>query len=279
VVVASGFTLVAVAVWAWAFEQRGRPVGDHRLLLWGILLVALGLTSGAVFEFGLRLRTTVNEVQPVWWRPAVRLAVAAACIGAALTCANFAIDTSSRTARGVILTVLAVVAGIPATAALFGIRLAVLETGKLASSENARRLQAYLDLRSLGLRLLTALGSLVALTTFALGASRREDAQGTEIPVPGEVVIAFGAVGTVLVGLLYAVPSHALREEARALVRALTPLAARDAAALRRELDERENLERQLGLTVSVMGELQAGIAVFGPLLAASIAALLPLTP
>lgn len=52
----------------------------------------------------------------------------------------------------------------------------------------------------------------------------------------------------------------------------LTPLVSAEAAALRKELDERERLEGQLGLNTSLLGDLQAGLAVFGPLLAASIA-------
>ncbi len=178
--------------------------------------------------------------------------------------------------RGVTLTLLAIVGGTPSVIALLGIRRAVLITGQLGPPENARRLQAYLELRSLGLRLLTALGSLVTLTTFALGASRQAGSPGTDSLVPVEVVIAFGAVGTTLVGLVYAVPNQALRNEARALVRELTPLAGRDIAALRKELDEREKRERQLGLTVSLMADLQAGVAVFGPLLAAAIALFIP---
>jgi hypothetical protein len=162
--------------------------------------------------------------------------------------------------------------------ALLGIRSAVLITGGLEPRQDARRLQGYLDLRGMAVGLLRALGSLVALTTFALGASRRAMPAGTPGLVPPEIVIAFGVIGATLVGLIYAVPSQALRNEARALVRKLTPLAGKDAAALRRELDERENLERQLGLTVSLLSDLQSGIVVLGPLLAASIALLLPST-
>jgi hypothetical protein len=41
-------------------------------------------------------------------------------------------------------------------------------------------------------------------------------------------------------------------------------------------LDEREKLERQLSLTVGPFGDLQAGIAVLGPLLSAAITLVLP---
>jgi hypothetical protein len=63
---------------------------------------------------------------------------------------------------------------------------------------------------------------------------------------PPGVVIAFGVIGTTIVGVIYAAPSQALRREARALVRLLAPFEGKKPAELREELDARENLERQL---------------------------------
>jgi hypothetical protein len=255
--------------------QRGK-FHDERFAVWGILVLALGLASGAVFEFGLRCCALVQQVQPVPWRPIVRLTVGVSSAAVAGTLLDFAFERSAGTARGVLLTILAIVGGAPAVLALLGIKRAVLITGRFEPGENASRLDAYLELRSLSLRLLPALGSLVALTTFALGAARRAVPAGTQSAVPVEVLIAYGAIGTALVGVVYAVPNQALREEARALVRVLTPLISAEAAALRKELDERERLEGQLGLNASLLGDLQSGLAVFGPLLAASIALFLP---
>ena len=239
-------------------------------------MLALGLTSGVVFEFGLRQRFAVNELQDLAWGPVVRLTVWVACSAAVLTGFQFFFEQSWAMVRGVTLTVLAIAGGTPAFAALIGVKRAVLITGALGPAEKAQRLRAYLELRSLSLRLLTSLGSLVALTTFALGASKLAQQPDTESVLPVAVVVAFGAVGTTMVGLVYAPPNLALRDEARSLVRALAPLAGKDSAALREELDQREKLERHLGLSISFMGDLQAGIVVLGPLLAASIALLLP---
>ncbi len=96
----TAFTLVASAMWAWAFEQGGRPADDSRFILWGTLVIGLGLTSGAAFEFGLRRRVSVNDVQPVAWRPVVLLTIGVSSVAAALTCANFAIEPSWGTAAG-----------------------------------------------------------------------------------------------------------------------------------------------------------------------------------
>jgi hypothetical protein len=64
-----------------------------------------------------------------------------------------------------------------------------------------------------------------------------------------------------------------LRYEARAL---LAPFEGKDPATLRGELDARENLERQLGVNVGLLSDLESAIIVLGPLLAASITFLLP---
>lgn len=250
-VIATAFTLIALAVLVWSFVQQGQSFHDYRLLTWGALAVAIGLTSGAAFEFGLRRRVSVNDVQDIAWRPVVLRALGLSLVVAALICLNLAIDPSSGMARGVILTDLAIVGGIPAVTALLGIKRVIQITGELAPLEKATRLQAYLELRSMGLRLLSVLGSLVALTTFALGAAGLAAPSGTQANLT-EVVITFGAIATTLVGLVYALPNQALRAEARALLRLLAPLASEDGAALRQELDEREKLERQLGLTAGL---------------------------
>lgn len=138
------FALVSVVIWAWTFEQRGRLIHDYRFLLWGILVLALGITSGAVFESGLRQRARIDDVQQVAWRPVVLLAIGISCVAGILACFNFAVELSAGTTRGVVLTVLAIVGGTPATVALLGIRQAVLATGGREPRENASRVQAYL---------------------------------------------------------------------------------------------------------------------------------------
>jgi hypothetical protein len=270
------FTLVSLAILAWAFEQHARPAHDYRFLLWGALVLALGIASGAVFVYGLRRRACIDDVQKVTWRPTVKLAIRVSCAAALLACFNFAADPSAGTARGVVLTVSAIVGGTPATVALLGIKQAILTTGGPEPHQEASRVQAYLELRELAAGLLRALGSLVALTTFALGASRDAMPPGTQGLVPAEIVIAFGAIGTTLVGSIYAVPNQALRHEARALVRILAPLKSNDPAALRGELDARQNVERQLGLNAGLLSDLQSAIVVLGPLLAAATTFLLP---
>ena len=276
VVVLTLFPLVAAATWGWAFQQRGWPWGDLRFLIWGLLVLALGIASGATFEFGLRRRRSIDQVQPVPWRTVESQVVRASVVLGAATLLNLVVEPSWGTVRGIILTGMAITGATPALIAMIGVRQAVVITGGHESTGSASRVNAYLELRSVTLRLLPALGSLVALTTFALGASRLAHVASAQNTANIEWVIATGALGTALVALAFAVPNRALRGEARALVRTLAPLNDDDTPALLKQLDQREKLERQLGLNVTFFGDLQAGVALLGPLLAASVSVFLP---
>ena len=268
------FAVVAGALWVWAFVEQRRALDDLAFLVWGILVVALGVTSGVVFGVGVIGCASIDAIRRVEWRPLRRRAAAAGALASALTCLNLVIVPSTGTVRGVALTILAILGGIPAAVGMLGIRAAVGGSG-VGAVATAGRLQANLELRGLASRLLTALGSLVALTTFALGASILAYGtwQGQETVA---VILVFGGFGTALVGLAYQLPRSALRRDARALLLELAPLTGHDAATLRQELEEREKVERYLGLHTGLLTELQAGIVILSPLLAAATALLIP---
>jgi hypothetical protein len=272
--VVGGFGLAAWCLWIWAFVEQQRELDDLAFLVWGILVVALGVTSGVVFVYGLINCASIDAVQRVDWHPLRVRAAGAAAVASALTCFNLVIDPSTGTVRGVALTVLAIIGGMPAATAMLGIRAAIALSGSVTTG-TTRRLQGYLELRSLASQLLTALGSLVALTTFALGASivAHGTWQGLQT---AQVILVFGAFGTTLVGLGYQVPRVGLRHEARLLLHELAPLNGPDAAQLRQELEQREKVERYLGLHTGLLTELQAGIVILSPLLAAATALLIP---
>jgi hypothetical protein len=67
-----------------------------------------------------------------------------------------------------------------------------------------------------------------------------------------------------------------LRREARSLLHELAPLTGLEASTLRQELEEREKVERYLGLHTGLLTELQAGIVILSPLIAAATALLIP---
>jgi hypothetical protein len=268
------FGLAAWSVWIWSFVEQQRALDDLAFLVWGMLVVALGVTSGVVFVYGFVSCASIDAIQPVDWRPLRGRAAGAAAVASTLLCFNLVINLSTGTVRGVALTVLAIIGGTPAATAMLGIRAAVARSESVAMG-TARRLQSYLELRRLASQLLTALGSLVALTTFALGASivAHGTWQGLQT---AEVILVFGAFGTTLVALGYQVPRVGLRREARSLLHELAPLTGLEASTLRQELEEREKVERYLGLHTGLLTELQAGIVILSPLIAAATALLIP---
>jgi hypothetical protein len=269
------FAAAASGVGLWAFLDRGAPVDDPPFTVWLMLILALGVTSGAVFVAGARRQASVDQVRAVDWTPLKRAGWSAAAVVLALTLLNLVAAPRAGTVRGILLMGLAIVGATPSVVALLGVRRAA--TAAPPGDDLGTRLHGYLELRSIGLRVLPPLGALVALMTFALGASRRSAPSGAADTVaPVEMIVALGVVGTALVGLAYALPSHALRAEALVLRDTLCPIEAGESAELRRQLGEREDVEHRLGISGSVVGDLQTRLAVFGPLLTATVALFLP---
>jgi hypothetical protein len=272
-VVVATFGAVAGALWLWAFAEQRRDLTDLPFLVWGIFVVGLGLTSGLVFIYGMASWAAISALQPIDWRPLqIRTGVAAA-VASALVGLNFVIDPSMGTVRGFGLTVVAIIGGFPAFAGMLGIRAAVAAR-RSTESRTSDRLQVYLELRILASQLLSALGSLVALTTFTLGASMLAYRAWQGL-VTVQVLLVYGGFGTVLVAVGYQISRSALRQEARLLTAELAPLAAEDPPTLRQELEERDMVERTLGLQTDLLNELQTGIIILSPLLAAASALLI----
>ncbi len=258
-------------MWLWAFVDQGRAVDVGPFLLWGILVTALGIASGLVFDFGIASCGAIDRLQRVEWRRLRIQMVLAASVASLVVAVNLVIDPSVGAVRGICLTIIAIIGGVPAGIALLGVRAAAA-TG--ASAERSRRLNTYRELRSRSIQLLNALGTLVALTTFALGASILANAARQGI-ASIQVILVFGGFGTTLVAAVYQIPRSALREEGTRLAAELSPLAAPDVAGLRQELEERDRVERLLGLQTDLMSDLQSGIVIFSPLLAAATAVLI----
>jgi len=263
--------VAAASLWLWAFADQHRSLDDTAFLVWGILAVGLGIASGLVFIVGRRAWDSINALQPLSWAPLRRRTALAALAASVVAALNLVIDPSVGTVRGVALTVLAIVGGAPAVTAMLGIRAASLGSRSHALPD---QVSVYLDLRAITSRLLGALGALVALTTFALGASMLAHGgwQGT---ASVQVLVVYGGFGSTLVAVGYQIPRSSLRNQGRALVTQLAPLTALDAGLLRQELDQRDQVERHLGLQSDLMGELQTGIIILSPLLAAATTTLI----
>lgn len=127
-------------------------------------------------------------------------------------------------------------------------------------------------LRRLLQRLTAAMGSLVALSTLALGASVLMTKN-----TPREFVLILGAGGSLVVGIFYAPAAAAIRASAERLIEAtFAPATPANASELVGQLEQRAKLEQLIGVDRPLLAELQAAIPVLGPLLAGA-SVLLPL--
>ncbi|MEU6201270.1 hypothetical protein [Streptomyces sp. NPDC047061] len=132
--------------------------------------------------------------------------------------------------------------------------------------------------------LVGGLGALVALSTLALGAVVRMEAELVKAHVltsadatPFEYVLVFGGVGTLLVAIVYTPAAVGLRRQALHLAERLFTLTGTDEpAALLERAEQRARFEHLLGAEAGPFADLQAGIVVLTPLVASAVAVWLP---
>jgi hypothetical protein len=246
---------------------------------WAALAIALTTAAGAVFVYGLERWAELRELQVIRMRAVLHLIVGIVALSALLMAGQVALTGWTGTWRGGALVAVTLLGGAPALGVMFGVRLAA--RGDRLSSTRGGQAADLIALRRLLQRLLPAMGSLVALSTLALGAAM---AIGTEpLPsssvaaLPKEAVIFFGATGSLLVGLAYLPSAAVLRTRGQVLCDELFPLRKADeAATVLRLAEERQRLEQLLGVDRSAFAELQSGLIILGPVLAGAAAAFLP---
>jgi hypothetical protein len=131
---------------------------------------------------------------------------------------------------------------------------------------------------------LTAVGSLVALSTLAVGASSTleqslaaDSGQSAAATLPPQFVLVFGGFGSLLVAVFYVPAAGALERRGQSLSAELFPLnEANEASAILSLVENRNKLEQLLGVGHGVFVDLQTGLAILGPLLASAAAVFLP---
>ena len=265
---------------------RGAPLWP----VWASLAVALTTVAGAVFGYGLARWADLAALRPVRVRavavPAAGLlavAVLAGLTGLALTVTAHRAGTGWSAFRGWALMSVALLGAVPAVAVMYGIRH--IAGGEHAAGTRGEQAGALMALRQLLQRLLAAVGSLVALSTLALGAAfalqqslpagsvhSRASAQ-----LPPQTVLIFGGAGSAIVAVAYGPASAALKTWAQRLCDELFPLHEADTAAvILNQAEDRSKLGQLLGADRSVVADLQTGLAILGPLIASAAAAFLP---
>jgi hypothetical protein len=249
--------------------------------VWAPLVVAFTAAAGAVFVYGRDRWAEVSEAHDV--RPSVVTGRIAAIIAVPLLVliGSIQIHGSMRpSGRHVVLLGMLILGGVPAAGAMEGIRHAA--NTKLASGTRGHQVVVLVGLRQLLQRLLTAVGSLVALSTLAIGAAvtlEQRLAAGSgqsAATLPPEFVLVFGGAGSLLVAVFYVPAAGALDRRGQSLSAELFPLdEADEAAAVLSVAEHRSRLEQLLGVGHSAFADLQTGLAILGPLLTSAAAVFL----
>src|SRR5215211_6245752 len=135
-----------------------------------------------------------------------------------------------------------------------GIRHAA--NSKLVSGTRGKQVVVLVGLRQLLQRLLAAVGSLVALSTLAIGASSTLEqslaagsGQSAAATLPPQFVLVFGGAGSLLVAVFYVPAAGALERRGQSLSAELFPLnEANEASAILSLAENRNKLEQLLGV-------------------------------
>ena len=250
--------------------------------VWAALAVALTTAAGAVFVFGAaRLKELSREARDL---RAVAVPLTASLGGAILAVAYPLLQGNTSGWRGPALVGLAIVGALPAGCTIHAVRRSA-HAGLPEATTNGERTARLIELgRLLRRRLLPAVGSLVALSTLALGAAvelqniRALDSAGAASEsIPTEVTLVFGATGSLLVALLYVPAASAIRREGERLRDALFSLRdANEGAQLSDLAERRRRFEQLLEIDRDVFADLQTGAIVMGPVISSAIGGFLP---
>lgn len=293
--------VVAAAAAADAREASNWSIGDFRLLTMMIgtvvgggialtnssradrmifVLVAalLGAASGEAFGFGLSRWVEVRGMhvivrRRVWFSVLTVIAVAAALIaatpvllpevsgGAALSI----LDEKNLTGRGIALSALAIIGGLPTAATLAAVKQVAADP---LPGTPGQQLDALLRLRRMCARMLSQLGILVLLVMGVNAAARTV---GTVDLDPG-VVIFSGVVASFVVGTMYAPTAATLRRRGQIFVERHFALDQVPVAELVEAAENKGKLEKLLSLDQTTFGELKAGLVVLSPVVAGAVA-------
>jgi hypothetical protein len=251
--------------------------------VWAPLVVAFTATAGAVYVYGLNRWAEVSEEHNVRPTDVAGRIAAIVAIPLLVLIGSTQLSGSVRSSwRHVLLISILILGGIPAAGAMEGIRQAA--NNKLVSSTRGEQVAVLMRLRDLLQRLLAAVGSLVALSTLAVGASltleqslAADSGRSAAATLPSQFVLVFGGFGSLLVAVFYVPAAGALDRRGQSLSAELFPLnEANEASGILNLAENRNKLEQLLGVGHGVLTDLQTGLAILGPLLASAAAVFLP---
>ena len=276
---ATGFVPPAVGLaLGLAVVSTSSSLGTAPWLLWAPLAVGLTTAAGALFVYGFHRWADLVAMHPVRVRD-VAIPTATVAIVAVLGInVTWLLPGAARTNwRNSVLLTVSLLAAIPASGAMYGVRLIASKSHLIPTAGG--QLELLLGLRRLLQRLLAAVGSLVALITLQGGALLAlERSMHTAFGArPPQYVLVFGATGSLLVALVYVPGWTALQRHGQRLCDELFPMRSLgEASAILSTAEDRQKLEMVLGVDRSVIADMQTGLIIFAPLVASAASVLLP---
>lgn len=249
--------------------------------VWAALGIALTTASGLVFVYGVR-RWNDLPLGPLRL-PDVAAPITSLAAVAMLTTAFSLFQEGASAWRGPALVSLAIVGSMPCACTMFGIRRAARDHLPGSKTIGVRTVGLVELGRVLRRRLLPTVGSLVALATLALAtaaklhANRVAEAGADVQPMPPELILVFGGIGSLLVGSLYVPAASAIRQEGESLGDLLFDLRPEeDGARITELLEKRRKFEETLGVDRDFLADLQTSVVVLGPIMSSALGSLLP---
>lgn len=244
--------------------------------VWAPLVIAFTTAAGAVFRYGFRCWPEVAGYRRIGVRGVMRRVMVVLVLALLTLVSSTVVPVLIGTSwRHVALLSVLLLGGTPAAGVMEGVRHTA-DAG-FAGTARGQQVAALLELRQLLQRMLAALGSLVALSTLATGASlaiERSLPDGGALP--SQFVLIFGGMGSLLVALFYLPAAATLQRRALRLSDDLFPLhETGDAATILSRAEDRHRLEGLLGADRGVFADFQAGLVILSPLLASAVAAFL----
>lgn len=249
--------------------------------VWATLTIAMIAALPTIWTIGIRLliRLGVDPLRLLlrsWFGPVLVFVVLAIAVAAFI---------AGRLARGngspfyggpfrvLVIYVLAVAASAPALVTMWE---CYRQAARLAPTSDG--ITKQLALRDCLLSALTALGTLVSLGVFVIGAERLATLTDPKLstPFPASYVLIWGFSFSALLVVNFLPAFRRLNWVANATVDALLPIEVPGTASWQARLQERRDLAELLRVTGGTKDILMSAILVAGPLLSSAFALFIP---
>ncbi|HEX6685656.1 MAG TPA: hypothetical protein VF062_22970 [Candidatus Limnocylindrales bacterium] len=259
-----------------ASSRIDQVTGEKDLTPWLIFVLVgglLGAAAGEAFGFGFGRWREVKRYHSIrLWRVWLSIVLMLVIAAALIYSARYAFeDTKTLSWRGAALAGLAIAGGLSSAATLAAIRQVAADP---LPGSPGQQLNALLRMRQMSSRMLSQLGVLVLLiiAVNVAGANWGETRQDPNVGIFSGVVASF------VIATIYVPTASALRRRGAIFVERNFSLADTGVAELVDAAEERQKLEKMLGLDQTTFGELKAGFVVLTPIVVAFLASFVKTT-